>query len=617
MDVIGISAFYHDAAAALVRDGVIVAAAQEERFSRVKHDRAFPAEALRWCLEEGEVAPGGIDAVAYYEKPLTSFVRVLRSFAASGTAGLRAFPEAVSEWSSTKLWTGFHIQKEIKALGWKPPKEVVYSEHHESHAASAFYASPFERAAVLTFDGVGEWATSSVARGAGADLTMLQELRFPHSLGLLYSAFTLHAGFRVNSGEYKLMGLAPYGEPRYVDRIYEHLVDLRDDGSFTLDQRYFAYLAGRRMTSKRFDDLFDGPARDPEGPLTRRDADLARSIQEVIEQIVLKIAAHARDLTGEPRACLAGGVALNCVSNARLRDEGPFEDLWVQPAAGDAGGAVGAALHAYHAAFGHERVVQPADAMDGALLGPRPCTDQIAIDLKEQDRPFTQIPDDAERAARLAHLLEDGAVIGLFQGPMEFGPRALGDRSIIADPRRADMQRQLNLKIKKRESFRPFAPAVLAEEAATWFDLTAESPYMLFTAPVRGFHLEGGPDVPASGADARPPTEQLDLGALLDAVRSPVPAVTHVDGSARVQTVDAERAPHLHPILAAFFERTGCPVLVNTSFNVRGEPIVCRPDEAYRCFMTTDMDWLVLGDCLLAKADQPPWTGPDAPLIDD
>lgn len=613
MDVVGISAYYHDAAAALIRDGVVVAAAQEERFSRLKHDPAFPVEALRWCLEEGGVEPDGIDVVAYYEKPLTSFVRILRSFAASGTRGLRTFPRVVEEWSSTKLWTGFHIQKGIRDLGWTPPRDVHYVEHHESHAAAAFFASPFEHAAVLTFDGVGEWATSSLAVGRGSTLTMLEEMRFPHSIGLLYSAFTLHAGFRVNSGEYKLMGLAPYGEPRYVDRILEHVVDLRDDGSFTLDQTYFGYLAGARMTSARFDELFDGPARHPDAPLTQRDADLARSIQQVIEQIVLRMAAHAKDLTGAPRACLAGGVALNCVANARLRDEGPFDDLWIQPAAGDAGSAVGAALHAYHVSAGQPRDADPADGMSGALLGPAPDLDQIAADLDAAGRPFLRIADEGQRAARVAELLDEGAVIGLFQGRMEFGPRALGNRSIVADPRRPEMQSVLNQKIKKRESFRPFAPAVLAEHAAEWFDLAAESPYMLFTAPVRSFE-----PVPATGDGAeRTAADALDLQSLLGAVRSDIPAVTHVDGSARVQTVTADRAPHLHPILAAFHERTGCPVLVNTSFNVRGEPIVCRPDEAYRCFMTTDMDWLLLGDCLLAKADQPPWDGPATPVVDD
>ncbi len=615
MDVIGISAYYHDAAAALIRDGEVVAAAQEERFSRIKHDPAFPSQALRWCLEDGGVEPDGIAAVAYYEKPLTSFVRVLRSFAASGTAGLRVFPRVVDEWSSTKLWTGYHIQKEIKDLGWVPPKDVLYVEHHESHAAAAFFASPFERAAVLTFDGVGEWATSSLAAGNGSALTMLEEMRFPHSIGLLYSAFTLHAGFRVNSGEYKLMGLAPYGEPRYVDRILEHIVALRPDGSFTLDQRYFDYLGGRRMTSSRFDELFDGPARHPDAPLTQRDADLARSIQEIIEQIVLAMAVHARELTGEPNACLAGGVALNCVANARLRAEGPFDDLWVQPAAGDAGSAVGAALHAYHVTLGEHRAVPTGDAMSGALLGPSFDADAIASELTEAGRPFTRLADPAERSARVAELLDDGAVIGLFQGRMEFGPRALGDRSIVADARRPEMQRQLNLKIKKRESFRPFAPAVLAEHADAWFATERQSPYMLFTAPVRGFELAA--DVDAAGTEPPAPDEALGLGAKLDAVRSPIPAVTHVDGSARIQTVDAERAPRLHPILAAFHDRTGCPVLVNTSFNVRGEPIVCRPEEAYRCFMTTDMDWLLLEDCLLSKADQPAWTGPDAPVIDD
>lgn len=613
MDIVGISAFYHDSAASLVRDGVVIAAAQEERFSRIKHDASFPAGALRWCLEEGEVEPGGIDAVAYYEKPLTSFVRVLRSFAGAGLAGARTFPKAVGEWSSNRFWTGFHVQRGIKELGWAPPRDIVYCEHHESHAAAAFYASPFERAAVLTFDGVGEWATSSIAVGRAGRLTMLEEMRFPHSIGLLYSAFTHHAGFRVNSGEYKLMGLAPYGEPRYVDRILEHLVDLRDDGSFILDQRYFDYLAGRRMTSRRFDALFDGPARRPEDPITQRDADLARSIQQVVEQIVLAMAEHAREITGESLAALAGGVALNCVANAKLRDAGVFEELWVQPAAGDAGSAIGAALHATHQTFGVPRKVSGADAMHGALLGPSFDRDGIATELVAAGRPHVRITDPGARAARVAALLDEGAVVGLFQGRMEFGPRALGNRSIIADPRRPDMQSVLNQKIKKRESFRPFAPAVLAEHAAEWFDLPGPSPYMLFTAPVRSFGAVEGQAVRAH-ANIH---DALDMEGRLAAVRSDIPAVTHVDGSARVQTVDAERSPQLYSLLQAFHARTGCPVIVNTSFNVRGEPIVHTPDDAYRCFMTTDMDWLLLEDCLLAKEDQPPWTGPPAPLVDD
>lgn len=611
MDVVGISAFYHDAAAAVVRDGVVVAAAQEERFSRIKHDPAFPAQALRWCLEHAEVAPDGIGAVAYYEKPLTSFGRVIRSFAAAGIRGASTFPKALEEWSTNKLWTGYHLQRGILDLGWRPPKDVHYVEHHESHAAAAFYPSPFDRAAVLTFDGVGEWATSSIALGSGETLLMREELRFPHSLGLLYSAFTLHAGFRVNSGEYKLMGLAPYGEPRYVDRIFEHLVHLHEDGSFTLDQRYFAYLAGKRMTDQRFDALFDGPARTPEAPITQRDADLARSAQVAVERIVLAIAHRAHAQTGERRACLAGGVALNCVANARLQREGPFDELWVQPAAGDAGSAIGAALHVWHGALGGERTVDPADGMSGALLGPSFAGDEVARQLDEAGRPYERLADEVERSRRVAELLADGSVVGLFQGRMEFGPRALGNRSIVADPRSGAMQEVLNAKIKKRESFRPFAPAVLAEHADEWFELDHPTPYMLFTAPVRGATTR------PAGEGSIDPAEVLDFGAQLRAVRSPVAAVTHVDGSARVQTVDAARAPRFHPILVAFHERTGCPVLVNTSFNVRGEPIVATPDDAYRCFMTTDMDHLLLEDCLLSKDAQPPWTGGEAEVVPD
>ena len=614
--VLGISALYHDAAAALVVDGEIVAAAQQERFSRKKHDPAFPLDAIRFCLREGGVAPDGLTAVAYYDKPLTTFVRILKSYVAAGPRGIRTFPKAMSEWSTKKLWTSLEIERGIRSLGWAMPKDLLYAEHHVSHAAAAFLPSPFERAAIITMDGVGEWATSSIGVGRGRTVELLREQRFPDSLGLLYSAFTAHCGFRVNSGEYKLMGLAPYGEPRYVDRILGELVELGDDGSLRMDLRYFDYLAGRRMTNKRFDRLFDGPARAPEGPITSREADLARSIQEVVERAVLGTARTARELTGESDVVLAGGVALNCVANGRLLREGPFDRLWVQPAAGDAGSALGCALWAYHDVLGHGREVRSTDAMHGTYLGPRFSGEAIAAELAEAGRPFERLTDDEDRAERVAELLADGKVVAVLQGAMEFGPRALGHRSILADPRQPDVQRSLNLRIKNRESFRPFAPAVLAEEAAAWFDLDQESPYMTLVAPVaRSRWVE---PVTTSGSSTGRAGGTEGAGAtitdVVTEVRSEIPAVTHVDHSARIQTVDAERAPAFHRILSAFHRQTGCPVLVNTSFNVRGEPIVNTPADAYRCFMTTDIDHLLLEDCLLSKADQPPWDGPETPI---
>jgi carbamoyltransferase len=628
MDVLGISALYHDSAAALVRDGEVVAAAQQERFSRRKHDPAFPLDAIRSCLEQGDVAPDGLTAVAYYDKPLTTFVRILKSYVAAGPRGIRSFPKAMGEWTGRKLWTSLEIERGIRSLGWEMPKQLLYAEHHVSHAAAAFYPSPFERAATITMDGVGEWATSSIGVGRGGHVELLREQRFPDSLGLLYSAFTYHCGFRVNSGEYKLMGLAPYGEPTYVDRILGELVELDDDGSIRLDLRHFGFLAGRRMTNARFDRLFDGPARAPEAPIGRRERDLAASIQHVVEEAVLRTARTAHELTGESDVVLAGGVALNCVANGRLLREGPFERIWVQPAAGDAGSALGCALWATHDVLGHPRTVHEGDAMQGTFLGPSFDADDVAAALEAEGRPFTRIPDPRERAARIAELLDDGDVVAVFQGRAEFGPRALGNRSILADARNPETQRTLNLKVKKREGFRPFAPAVLAERAAEWFDLDVASPHMTVVAPVRVEHrLEpaavavgagpsgGGPGGSTGGSTGGPGgggRDDGDLSARVAEVRSTIPAVTHLDHSARVQTVDAERAPGLHRILSAFEARTGCPVLVNTSFNVRGEPIVGTPDDAYRCFMTTDIEWLLIEDCLLAKADQPPWTGPVA-----
>lgn len=605
MRILGVSALYHDAAAALVVDGEVVAAASEERFTRLKNDPSLPVNAIEYCLSQGDVPADGVDMVAYYEKPLTSFVRVLKTFTAIGPKGFRTFPRAMDEALRNKLWVSYELDRALIRMGFQRPRETVFAEHHMSHAAAAFYPSPFDNACILTFDGVGEWATSSIGTGRGRRVDLLREMRFPHSIGLLYSAFTHAAGFRVNSGEYKLMGLAPFGEPTYRDLILERLVDLRSDGSFTVDLDYFDYLAGRRMTNERFDLLFDGPPRDPASPITRRECDLARSIQDVIEEIVLRMARHGHELTGDTRAVLAGGVALNCVANGRLLREGPFEEIWVQPAAGDAGSALGCALWAWHEVREGDRPARHGqDSMRGALLGPVPSPVDVAAELDEAGRPYERLADPQLRAKRVAQLLADGAVLGVCTGRMEFGPRALGNRSILADARSDGMQRRLNLKIKNRESFRPFAPIVLEDRVQEHFELDRPSPYMSFVAPVRGAQV-----VPVEPADDAAPTDEIDLSARLSSVVSPVPAVTHVDGTARIQTVDAARNPELHRLLAAFDDLTGCPVLVNTSFNVRGEPIVATAADAYRCFMTTDMDWLLLDDCLMSKHDQPEWTG--------
>ncbi|RMH52830.1 MAG: hypothetical protein D6685_16210 [Bacteroidetes bacterium] len=578
MTILGISCWYHDAAACLVRDGRIVAAAQEERFSRIKHDPSFPARAIDYCLREAGVTVDDLDAVAFYDKPFLKFERLLETYLAYAPAGLPSFLKAMPLWLKQKLWIPDLIARE---LGFDGP--ILFPEHHESHAASAFYPSPFEEAAFLTTDGVGEWATTSYGVGRGRELAMHAEIHFPHSLGLLYSAFTYFCGFKVNSGEYKLMGLAPYGEPRYVQAILDELIDLRADGSFRLNMRYFPYPAGLRMTGRRFAARFGGPPRAPEGPLTQREMDLARSVQAVTEEVVLRMARHVHAETGLPNLCLAGGVALNCVANGRLLREGPFERLWIQPAAGDAGGALGAALMAWHGWAAQPRTPLAPDAMQGAYLGPAFSEDAIAAFLTGAGLPFEHVGY-ADLPDRVAALLAEGQVVGWFQGRMEFGPRALGHRSILADPRGRDVQRTVNLKIKFRESFRPFAPSVTAERAADVFDLDVPSPYMLLVAGVRGATVGG---------------EGLDR---LRHVDSPVPAVTHVDGSARVQTVDAATNPLFHRLLRAFEARTGCPVLVNTSFNVRGEPIVCTPEDAYRCFRRTHLDALVLGPFLLTKA---------------
>ena len=595
VNILGISAFFHDSAAALVVDGHLVAAAQQERFSRRKHDAAFPADAIAFCLRRGDVGADGIDAVAFYEKPITTFSRLLGTYLQVSPRGLGMFRQAMPLWLRDKLWVRYHLDRGLRDLGHRCPKRVLFPEHHESHAASAFFPSPFPSAAVLTFDGVGEWATSSIGAGRGNTVTIERQLDFPHSIGLLYSAFTGHCGFRVNSGEYKLMGLAPYGEPTYVGRILDELIDLRDDGSFHLDMGAFGFLSGDRMTNARFDRLFDGPARTPEAEITQRELDLARSIQVVTEEIVLRLAREAARLTGERRACLAGGVALNCVANARLRRDGPFDEVWVQPAAGDAGGAVGAALYAWHQVEGGERVVDGrGDGMSGCALGPRFEADEIRRFLDGVGASYRRCPDPDERARAVAELVAAGAVVALFTGRMEFGPRALGQRSILADARSPEMQSVLNERTKARESFRPFAPAVLEERAADWFDLDGPDPYMTFVADVRAEHRS--PDGDRRGGP-------LDEWAAR--TRSDVPAVTHVDHSARVQTVARHTSPALHAVLRAFEEITGCPMVINTSFNVRGEPIVCTPDDAWRCFMGTGIDHLVLEDCILAKADQP------------
>ncbi len=598
--ILGISGLYHDAAASLVVDGEVVAAVQEERFTRRKNDPALPVRSIEYCLRAGGVEPDGIDLVAYYEKPVASFVRVLKTYGAIGIRGLPTFARSMEESLRTKLWVSYDIEKALRRLGFERPGKVVFAEHHVSHAAAAFYPSPFDAAAILTFDGVGEWATTSIGSGRGRRIDLLRELRFPSSIGLLYSAFTHAAGFAVNSGEYKLMGLAPYGAPTYRDRILGDLIDLRDDGSFTVDLTCFDYLAGRRMTNDRFDRLFDGPCRAPGDPVTRRECDLARSIQDVVEEVVLRVAHHAHELTGASHAVLGGGVALNGVANGRLLREGPFDDVWVQPAAGDAGSALGCALWAWHEVVEGERPVPTTDGMSGAVLGPRPDEDDlggVSAALQAAGRPHERIVDPDELARRVAGHLAEGAVVAVCTGRLEFGPRALGHRSILADARDPAMHRRLNVATKHRETFRPFAPVVLERAVARWFEHDRPSPYMSFVAPVRG--AEAAPS-PAPGA----PTDVEDLTARLAEVRSPIPAVTHVDGTARIQTVDPHRHPDLHRLLVAFEARTGCPVLVNTSFNVRGEPIVATADDAYRTFLATDIDWLVLDDCLLAKHDQ-------------
>ena len=599
MDIIGISAYYHDSAACLVRDGRIIAAAQEERFTRKKHDASFPVHAIRYCLAEGGLHSGDtLDAVAFYDKPILKFGRILETYFSTAPKGLESFLMALPLWMRQKLWIPLEIEKNFMALGIKIRDDIYFPEHHESHAASAFFPSPFPTAAILTLDGVGEWATSTLGMGQDHRIEILQELRFPHSLGLLYSAFTYFTGFRVNSGEYKLMGLAPYGEPIYKKSILDNLLDLKEDGSFRLHLDYFGYLDGLRMTSDRFSDLFGGPARRPESEITRREMDLARSIQEVTEEIVLKMASHAKALTGCDRACLAGGVALNCVANGRLLRDGPFKEIWIQPASGDAGGALGSALAVWHLFKGQPRMADGLhDTMQGSYVGPSFDDEEIGEFLNARGYPSEYIPDPGNRSRKIAERIAEEKVVGCFQGRMEFGPRALGNRSILGDTRSPKMQSIMNLKIKYRESFRPFAPSCLEERAQDFFELDRPSPYMLLVAQVR--------EERCKGREADPSGEMRER---IHWIRSDVPAITHVDYSARIQTVNREINPLYYGIIKAFEDLTGCGMVINTSFNVRGEPIVCTPEDAYRCFMRTEMDYLILGSHLLDKTRQPAWT---------
>jgi len=586
--VLGISAFYHDSAACLLSGETIVAAAQEERFTRVKGDERFPRHAARYCLAEAGIPASELDAVVFYEKPLLKFERLLETYLDIAPRGFDSFRRAGPLWMKERL----HVERAIRSGldGYKG--KLLYTEHHESHAASAYYPSPFDEAAILTIDGVGEWATATIGVGRGAELELLEEMRFPDSLGLLYSAFTYQAGFRVNSGEYKLMGLAPFGQPRYVDRIYADLLKLDDDGSFTLDQRFFDYRGGLRMTNRNFDRLFDGPARLPEGPLSQREMDLACSVQVVCEEIVLRMARHAHRRTGMDKLCLAGGVALNAVANGRLAREGPFAEIWVQPAAGDAGGALGAAYVACHKYFGHPRVPKAGmDSMQAALLGPEFAADEIRRALDGAGAHYDEVTNGTPED-RAAEMIADGKVVGWFQGRMEFGPRALGARSILADARDPDMQSRLNQKIKFREGFRPFAPSVLSERAADFFEVKGELPYMTFVVPVV-----------ASRRRRAEPSGTAGLSRVNE-VRSEIPAVTHLDYSARVQTVSRRQNPEFHKVISSFADRTGCPVVVNTSFNVRGEPIVCTPADAFACFARTAIDALVIGPFLVERTTQ-------------
>ncbi|NQX87843.1 MAG: carbamoyltransferase [Halioglobus sp.] len=595
--ILGLSAYYHDSAAALVQNGNIIAAAQEERFTRKKHDAGFPENAIRYCLAESGLQLVDVDEVVFYDKPLVKFERLLETYLSYAPNGLRSFIAAMPVWLKEKLYLKNTLKTELAHLGELHKTQLpglLFAEHHQSHAASAFFPSPFEEAAVLCLDGVGEWATTTAWLGEGNNLKPLWEIDFPHSLGLLYSAFTYYTGFKVNSGEYKLMGLAPYGEPTYVDLILDNLLDLKSDGTFRLDMTYFNYCTGLTMTNKKFGALFGAPPREPEGELTQREMDIAASIQQVTEDVVLKLAKTVRKETGCKNLCLAGGVALNCVANGELLRSGVFDDIWVQPAAGDAGGALGAALAAWHERHEGSRTVNGADSMRGSYLGPRYSAAEIREQLDKSGAVYEELEDDT-LLPRLANILANENVVGWFQGRMEFGPRALGGRSIIGDPRSPKMQSVMNLKIKYRESFRPFAPSVLHEDVCAYFEHDTSSPYMLMVAPVTK-------EIRIPMSDEQ---QQLFGIEKLNVPRSKLPAITHVDYSARLQTVHPETNPRYHGLISAFKEETGCSVLINTSFNVRGEPIVCTPEDAYRCFMRTEMDYLVVENFLLDKTQQP------------
>ena len=604
MNILGISAYYHDSAAALLVDGEIVAAAQEERFSRKKHDARFPGSAIAYCLREAGIRLQDLDQIVFYEKPMITFERLLETYLAYVPKGFRSFVMAMPVWLKEKLYLKSVLKKELAALGecnksHLPP--LLFTEHHQSHAASAFFPSPFQRAAVLCLDAVGEWATASCWLGQGNQLTPKWAINFPHSLGMLYSAFTYYTGFKVNSGEYKLMGLAPYGAPKYVDLILENLLDLKADGTFRLNMDYFNYTTGLTMTNRKFHRLFGSPPRQPESKITQREMDIAASIQKVTEEVVLRLAKTVHQETREDYLCLAGGVALNCVANGRILREGPFQDIWIQPAAGDAGGALGAAFAIWHQYNEEPRLTNGTDKMQGAYLGPNFTEVEIQSYLEGVGAKYQQL-EDQELMPRLAEILAAENVVGWFQGPMEFGPRALGSRSIIGDPRSSNMQSVMNLKIKYRESFRPFAPSVLAERVADYFAIDRQSPYMLLVAQVQeNLHIPLTPE-----------QEQLFGIEKLKVPRSTIPAITHVDYSARIQTVHKETNPRYYDLISHFEQKTGCGVLVNTSFNVRGEPIVCTPEDAYRCFMRTEMDYLVLENFLLAKSEQPAWEREDS-----
>ena len=591
MNIIGISAFYHDSAVCLVEDGEIIFAAQEERYTRKKHDSSFPINAIRDCLINSGITTKNIDYVAFYDKPFLKFERILETYLAYAPLGIRSFLMAMPLWIRKKLWIKELIRNELNY-----DNIIIFPEHHMSHAASGFFASPYQEAAFLTMDGVGEWATTSYGIGKGNEVQMLAEIQFPHSLGLLYSAFTYYTGFRVNSGEYKVMGLAPYGEPKYKDLILENLIDVKDDGSFKMNMDYFNYCAGLTMTSRKFHKLFGGPPRAPESNLTQKEMDLARSVQEVTEEIVLKMARHVKKETEMDYLCLAGGVALNCVANGKLLRSGLFDDIWIQPAAGDAGGALGSALFAWHQYLGNSRKADnQTDFMKGAFLGPQFQNETIESFLNLKSSPYTKL-NDGEISEKIADLIADEKVIGWFQGKMEFGPRALGARSIIADGRSSEMQKTINLKIKYRESFRPFAPSVIVEHVSDYFEIDRESPYMLLVANVRKDKLTSMTE-----------EEKSYIGLeKLNVVRSDIPAITHVDYSARIQSVNGKTNPRYHQMLTKFNDKYDCPVIVNTSFNVRGEPIVCTPEDAYLCFMGTEMDYLIMGNYLLNKTEQKP-----------